>query len=174
MQVKPDEFLGLTAEGWTAAGTWLVAAATAVLAAVTVTLVVLGKEQLRLIRKESLQQRTIAVCERWDTDPVLDQCLRRLSVAWDNKSIFRRPKRYRIDVVTILNFLETICTGIEVGVYDEDLVREFHEETIGDQIEDYINNGLLKKMGLQPTGYDSLIRVHKKWKKYKRPKHATA
>ena len=163
MVAKSDVFLGLTAEWWTAVGTMLVALFTFVLAAVTVVLVVLGRQQLISIRDESKQQRTIAICEKWDTDPVIDQCLRRLAEGWKTNDIFNNPRTFRIDAVSILNFLETLCTGIELGIYDEKLVKEFHKDTISDQIVDYIQNGLIEKMDLEIESYESLQRIHQKW-----------
>jgi hypothetical protein len=151
-----SEFLCLTAEGWTAVGTML-------LAAISGALVFFGKKQIDEIRKESKLQRTLTICEKWDTDPVIDQCLRRLSAGDRTKDIEKNPIDYRIDTVTILNFLETICTGVKIGIYDKNLVHEFHADTIRDQIEDYIESGMLKKMGLSTVGYENLVEIDKKW-----------
>jgi hypothetical protein len=153
--IRPSEtenvFIGLKAEGWTAIGTML-------LAAVTLLLVLLGRRQLILIREQSKLQYTLAVCERWDTDPVIDQCLRRLSEGWESKNILTNPRSYRMDAVTILNFLQSICTGVEAGIYDKELVRQFHKDTISDQIKDYLQNGLIEKMGTDVRDYDRLAR----------------
>ena len=147
---------GLSAEGWTAIGTIL-------LTAVTLLLVVLGRRQLILIRDQSKLQCTLAVCEKWDTDPVIDQCLRRLSEGWETKNIFSNPRIYRMDAVTMLNFLQSICTGVEAGVYDKELVKQFLKVTISDQIKDYLENGLIEKMGIAAEGYAIMMRIHKGW-----------
>lgn len=165
MSANPHEFWGLTAGAWTAVATFALTAATLALVAVTVILVVLGRRQLLLIREETKLQCTLTVCEKWDTDPVIDQCLHRLAEGWSKKEIFKKPQRYRVDAVTILNFLQSICTGIEAGVYDEPLVRKFHENNINELTDDYFEKGLIEKMGSKRHEYRILLRMHKKWKK---------
>jgi hypothetical protein len=149
----PEE---LSAEGWIAIGTMLLAIATAAL-------VIVGLTQLIAFRQQALRQYTLAVCERWDTDPVIDQCLRRLSDGWRTNDIRFNPRRYRIDAVTILNFLKSICRGIESGVYDRTLAKEFMADTIEDQIEDYLNGDLLEKMGVDVAEYVLLREIHQRW-----------
>jgi len=79
------------------------------LAAVTGILIIIGRSQINSVRREAKLQRTLDICERWDTDPVIDQCLRRLSQADRSGDIQKNPQVYRIDAITILNFLESIC-----------------------------------------------------------------
>jgi hypothetical protein len=156
MGAAAAEFLGLTANGWTAVGTMA-------LAVVTALLVLVGRNQLVLLREENKRSRTLAVCERYDTDPVLDNALRNLWKGWRSRDIHHNPRRYNIDLATLLNFLESICTGIEAGIYDGEIVKRYFQETFRIHIEDYVTSGLAGRMGLERSAYVKIVDSSALW-----------
>jgi hypothetical protein len=121
--IAHSTFLGLTAEGHVAL--W-----TAVLAVATSALVIMGLRQLRSIRDEANRERTLRVCERYDTDPILDRALRRLAIGWRTGDIQRDPEKYRPFVTTVLNYLDTLAIGIAQGLYIEELARDHLAEIV--------------------------------------------
>ncbi|MDT3686193.1 MAG: hypothetical protein RO009_14250 [Pseudorhodoplanes sp.] len=157
MRLPPDEFLGLTANGWIAVGTVALALATFLLVAV-------AWYQLVAIRDENKRSRTLAVCERYDTDPVLDICLRNLSQGWRTRDIHYNPRKYRIDAATLLNYIESVFNGVDEGVYDEYLVFSFFEETTNLHITDYLTSDLREKMDIGPDEFSHIIKMCEKWK----------
>jgi hypothetical protein len=104
-----EAFLGLTSEGWIAVGTIGLFAATTVLASVTVFLVLAAREEIREVREEARKSRTLEIVGRYDHDPVLDRALRRMGRARDLKRLTTNPNDYRLDIVAVLNYLETMA-----------------------------------------------------------------
>jgi hypothetical protein len=150
------EFLGLTANGWTAVGTMA-------LAVVTFLLVVVGRYQLVQLRDENKRSRTLAVCERYDTDPVIDAALRNLWRGWRSREIHHNPRQFSIDLATLLNFLESICSGIDAGIYDRAVVKNYFRYTFRIHIEDYVTSGIVKRMCIEDAAYSRMVELSSLW-----------
>src|SRR5438045_17812 len=107
--ITDPAFLGLTAAAWVAVGTLALAGA-------TLALVIAGLLQISSIRDEARRTRTLAICDRYDFDPILDRSLRNLKRAKANGSFQANPKDFRLDVSTVLNYLDGVAIGIEQGL----------------------------------------------------------
>lgn len=149
--IEGNEFLGLGAHGWTAVGTLI-------LAAVTILVVVVGLQQISVAREDARNNRTLTVVDRYDFDPILDACLKGLRAAREAKSA-----PVRGDVITVLNYLESIAIGIEQGVYDEKLAKEHMEYIVVKTYERYLGPGAAKIADLNPVNYIPLTRLYTKW-----------
>lgn len=158
-----EQFWGLTANGWTAVGTMILAVATIVLAGVTLALVIVGRNQLNSIRDEAKKSRTLAVCERYDTDPVLDAALRNLWKGWRSREIHHNPRAFSIDLAALLNFLESICSGIDADIYDDGIVKRYFQDTFRIHVEDYVTRGLADRMGIEPSSYSRMVALSSLW-----------
>ncbi|HEY0464322.1 MAG TPA: hypothetical protein VGC79_08945, partial [Polyangiaceae bacterium] len=121
--------LQLDAEAWTAIGTIALAFATLVLVAV-------GYRQLISIRAEAKKERTLAICHRYDIDPVLDVSLRSLWILQTSANKTAKDlKKHRPDIVTVLNYLDSIAVGIEQELYIEELARDHIESIVKTHVE---------------------------------------
>jgi len=149
-------FWGLTAEGWTAVGTLVLAVATAVLVGV-------GVFQITSIRREASRARTLEACEKYDTDPVLDFYLRRLSTCRRDQSFFKDPDAFRTDVATVLNYLDSIACGIEQGLYIETLARDHIENVVKGHFNQYLGQEAPKIDGIDPANYHRLKALYEEW-----------
>lgn len=141
----------------------LTAFGTLILAAATAALVLAAFYQIRSFREEAKKTRTLAACEKYDTDPVLDNCLRKLRAAWDDGSILQNSSAFRIDVVTVLNHLDGIAIGIEQGLYIEELVRDHHEKIFNDHFDQYLASDAPRIDGLDRNAYLTLRALCEKW-----------
>lgn len=130
----PDVFWGLSAAGWTAVG----AIGTLFLALITAILVAVGVSQIRVGRDEARLSRTLAACDRYDTDPVLDASLHRLAEARDSDILMQEPAKFRTDITTLLNYLSSLAVGIEQDLYDGDVIRDHMEPVIKWHVAQYL------------------------------------
>ncbi|HKS87724.1 MAG TPA: DUF4760 domain-containing protein [Pseudolabrys sp.] len=146
-----EEFLGIGPEGWTAIGTMS-------LAALTIFIAIFGYYQLTSARDESRHNRTLEAVERYEFDPILDSCLRRLAMARRNNYF---PQR--IDMVTVLNYLESLAIGIEQGVYEEQLAKEHMRYILVKTYERYLGHDAPPVGEIDPSNYIPLGRLYRKW-----------
>ena len=101
-------YLGHCADVWTATGTIGLFAA-------TIVLVIVGYIQVRQILYDSKINRSLVACERYTFDPLLDSCLRKMSLSGPGTAS-------RSDAVTVLNYLDQLATGVYQAIYDEEFV----------------------------------------------------
>jgi hypothetical protein len=119
--------------------------------------------QIGAARDEAKLNRTLAACDRYDLDPVLDARSRRLAEVRDAGDLQGKVKAYRLDIFSILNYLESIAIGIEQGLYDENLVREYMEPIFVGCVEEYISSGVLQALDYAPTDFAKSAALCKKW-----------
>jgi hypothetical protein len=96
--VHPPEteyLFGLSAHGWIAFWTFALTIVTGVLAWV-------AWHQIGAARDEAKLNRTLAACDRYDLDPILDAASRRLHAARESGDLAKNPKSYRLELWTIL------------------------------------------------------------------------
>ena len=149
--------LGLSAAQWTALGTM-------VLAGLTLFIVIAGWIQLRAMRHEADKERTIAMCDRYDFDPVLDPCLRRLSVATGHGGDYKtNADKYKSDVVTVLNYLDSMAVGIKQGIYIESLAHDHSHVILRGHVKELLGLGAPNIVGIDSANYAELIELNKKW-----------
>jgi hypothetical protein len=105
-------FVWLSAEAWLALGTWI-------LAGITFGLVVGALHHVGAIREENKKLSTLQICNCYDTNPVIAGAVDILWQARLSEDLERNPKRYRPQLVILLNYLDGIAIGIEQGLYIE-------------------------------------------------------
>jgi hypothetical protein len=117
------------------------------------------------------QNRTLIACEKYDVDPVLDAICRKLSAAKDSGDLDSNPQTYRVDIYTVLNYLESVAIGARRGLYCRKVVRDHMEPIMVGYVEEYINTGLVSRAaavgrgGKVVTGadYQHMIALVRKW-----------
>jgi hypothetical protein len=119
--------------------------------------------QIGAARDEAKLNRTLAACDRYDLDPVLDACSRRLAEVRNSGDLQNNVKAYRLDIFSVLNYLESIAIGIEQGLYDKKLVREYMEPIFVGCIEEYVTSGVLKPIGFEPVDFSKSVAICKEW-----------
>ncbi|MBX9758814.1 MAG: DUF4760 domain-containing protein [Beijerinckiaceae bacterium] len=150
-------FLGLTPEGWTALGTMI-------LAVVTAFLVAIGTYQISAIKSEQLKSRTLIEASKYDTDPVLNECIGHLHRAKLDGLLLKDPMNYRPQIIAILNYLDGVAIGIEQGLYIESLAKDHLKEIVEKHVSEYLENQtLLKQIGTNPANFHRLIGMSKRW-----------
>lgn len=134
---------------------WEAIAATGVL--------VVGFWQAISIRREARQERTLAVCNRYDSDANLGQCLKTLRAARDSGDFLKDARKYRYETVTVLNYLDAIAIGIAQGLYIESLARDHLEAIVDDHCQHYLSERTVKTLDIQLNDFRHLQELRKKW-----------
>ena len=132
----------LTAEGWTAIGTLL-------LAAVTAALVAVGIYQILAVRAENKKAQTLAACSNWEQNPNIYDAQQKLWAASESGELERDPKKFRPQLNVVLNFLDAIAIGIEQGLYIENLAWDHLDAMVRRVVKRYIDSGIIEKVGLE-------------------------
>jgi hypothetical protein len=161
-QARADTFWGLGSTAWTAIG----AISNAVYCLLTAGLLVFAIYQVLTIKRDAKINRTLAVCERYDIDPVLDQIVRRLDQARDDDTLRNEPKKYSVDLDSLFNYFESIAIGVNRGHYDRDIVRDQFEVIMTDHIEQM--SGIRKWSETGGTDdiehFDKMMNLYRHWK----------
>jgi hypothetical protein len=146
------------ADFWAAVGAGLSAIATAAL-------VVVGAWQISSARNERKGWETLKACERYDSDLVLDNCSRILKMARDSGDLAANPRKYTLDVIALLNYLEGIAAGIEQDLYVESIAKDHMQSVVNGLLERYVYSPLGAGLGISEEDYSSLVSLDRKWQR---------
>jgi hypothetical protein len=146
----PDWFY--TLEFWTG---WLAAATTLV--------VVVAAWQIMALRRQAKGWQTLAACEKYDLDPVLDRCARKLAKA-GTKKIRKNPERYKVEMITVLNYLDGVAIGIEQNLYVESIAWDHLEPMLIDHVTTHLTGPKAAVFGFDQQEYARLIKLSNKWR----------
>lgn len=165
------------ATGWeavTAYATAIMAIFTVVMAAATMYLAWIAREQLPILAKQAKSEferraieatrrkeaETLQACTRFDIDPILYHACRRL---WDSADCGRNykenPKISIHDVIVVANYLDGIAIGAEQGFYDPVIVRDH----LGPHISKFIEIILPNVFG-NTNDYEAMARLCASWR----------
>ena len=95
--------------------------------------------QIGALRREQKNWETLKACERYESDQVLTQCLMALREARLDSKLTAEPRRYSLEMSTILNYLEGIAIGVEQGFYDKNIVRDHLEIIMRGHVRNSLN-----------------------------------
>jgi hypothetical protein len=145
-------------------------------AAATVVLVCTGTWQIFAIifaiRKENKKQRTLAVCARYEANAVcaryeanivVGRCVRELRQAED-ADFKKDPRKFKHEVIIVLNYLDQVATGIDQKVYDGDMIRDHMAPIFAHYRKMYLSNELMSTLGKDIDDYKCLCRMTDQWK----------
>ncbi|MEY2542062.1 MAG: hypothetical protein QOI22_1664 [Verrucomicrobiota bacterium] len=158
-----NTFWGLDSTAWTAIG----ALSNAAYCALTAGLLVFAVYQVLSTKEDAKITRTLAACERYDIDPVLDRITRRLSIAYNNGSLHANAARCAVDLNSLFNYFESIAIGVARGHYDAEIVRDQFETIMNSHIESMngIGNWSSGTPGLNDMDhFDKMMALNAKWK----------
>jgi len=160
---KPDTFLGVGNTTWTAIG----ALANVIYCCLTAGLLFFAVYQVTSARADAKINRTLAACDRYDTDPILDGVARRLADALDNGDLAKNPKQYKVDIFSIFNYFESIAIGVSRGQYDKEIVHDQLAPIIISYVDDLIVSGLsswAKVLAGEDEYFDHVMKLYREWK----------
>jgi hypothetical protein len=163
---KAGMFLGLDNTAWTAFG----AIAGWIYCGLTGGLLLFAVRQIRSAKTDAKITRTLAACDRYDTDPVLDRVINRLADALDDGSIAKTPKAFSVDMSGLFNYFESIAIGVSRGLYDKDIVSDQLKPIIIDHVDDLILSGLTGWKN-PSEDFDHLMKLYREWKTSEGPLH---
>lgn len=129
----------------------------------TVGIAAVGWIQITAARRQARGWRTLDACEKYDTDPVLDLCSQNLAAGKDSGDFDKAPRSYRLNVYTLLNYLEGLSIGIDQNLYVEDIVRDHLEGVVRKLVGDYLDEETAKKIGFDPRDYERLAALDRRW-----------
>ena len=113
--------------------------------------------QIGAARAEAKKTRTLEVVSKYDHDPVLDQALRRLAQARDEGVLLTKTRDYRLDILAVMNYLETIAIGVKQEMFIADMVRDFMEHIARFHVDEMRSGGFFEKIGVNPNGFEHII-----------------
>jgi len=90
-------------------------------------------------------------------------CIQKIRNAQESGALKRNPKKFRRQMVTILNFLDAIAIGIEQELYVEDLAYDHLEAIVKSFVRDLIDSGLIVKAGYPIEHWRRLIALRDRW-----------
>jgi len=158
-----SKFAGLDNTAWTA----ISAIANSMLAFLTLGLLVFAVYQVLTVKRDAKTNRTLAACERYDIDPVLDQITRRLENARDDGSLRQDPTKYAVDLDSLFNYFESIAIGVARGHYDPEIVRDQFEVILSDHIEHMAGIKKWSQTGGEDDiqHFDKMMALYTRWKR---------
>lgn len=151
-----EEFFGLSAGAWTAIGTMAIAVITGLL-------VLGGLYQVSAIRHENKKAATLEQCFAYEANPVLSEAATTLRTAKDSGDLEKDPKKYRNQLVVLLNYLDGIAIGIAQGIFIEDLAWDHMNAIVARHLNTYVDSGLLQKADVMREDYVCLLELRDRW-----------
>jgi hypothetical protein len=158
---------GLTVGHWhavTGIGTVALTLATAALAIVAGYQISAARAEAEAARVEAKRTMTLEVVSRYDHDPVLDRALRRLARARDSKMLLTDTMRYRMDIVAVMNYFESIAIGLHQEIFIAEMVRDYMEPIFRSHIEEIEREKLFEKIGADPKDFEHICALNNSWK----------
>jgi hypothetical protein len=118
--------------------------------------------QLGALRSDQKGWETLRACEKYETDPVLDRALCSIRDARIIGDLIANPKAHSLEVATVLNYFESLATGVGQGFYVESIIRDHLESVIRDHVAEFLSPPMIAAMNFQGL-YDKLLELLKSW-----------
>lgn len=129
----------------------------------TLGLLAVGYRQIRGIRDEALRERTLEACNQYDTNAIIHSTRRRLRVAQENGAMVAAPRKYRFDVITLMNYFDSIAIGIEQGLYLRELAQDHLEHILLKHVGEYLTEDMAKKLDIDLNDYRHVLKLKTRW-----------
>jgi hypothetical protein len=125
--------------------------------------------QISALRTQQQGWETLKACERYDSDAVLNEALKKLRDARDSGELEKNPRPFRLEITTIMNYLEGVATGIEQGFYDARIVRDHLEPIMRFHAGEVLNPIMLRRLEVHADDFDRVKRLPDSWDAARRP-----
>jgi hypothetical protein len=171
-----------SADTWLAVWTFILIFATLAIAGATLYLAHTVQGQIRSSREENAFQiesaqtenratQTLEACGRYDTDPVIYACQKKLvrikgGKKRDDAALKANSLLIRQEALIVLNFLDAIAIGVQQKLYIEDLARAHLINIVRKHVAEFIDSGFLEAIDCPRSSYDTLIALDNKWQSH--------
>jgi hypothetical protein len=125
--------------------------------------------QIWSVREENRKTLTLQACGQYDTNEIIFRCHKALidakgSKAQDDAALLEKAVSLRIEILTVLNFLDAIAIGINQKIYAEKLARAHIKPIMRKHVAELIDSGVLEILDCPREGFAALIAIDNKWK----------
>lgn len=118
--------------------------------------------QFRSVRDEAAKNRTLEICNRYENDPILDGVVRRLRA--HEHGVISPEYEYRIDVIVLLNYLDSISIGINKNLYVGEIVKKRMCCALKGHVDEYLmNDELVRQLDINVSDFSNLLSVYHEW-----------
>jgi hypothetical protein len=125
-----------------------------------------ANDQTTEARHEAKIERTLAACSRYESDVVIERCVRTLRGVYDAGTYPQQAVGLKHELVMVLNYLDSIAIGFEQQLYLEDMAKDHIAPIVRMYYEQYMQDRAnLKAVGIDPNNYSSLYQIAEKWGK---------
>ena len=133
----------------------------------TVGLAFVGWYQIGHLRREAKKWRTIEACEVYDRDPILHASLKEMrKYRLQKRSGIIPTDDIKVEVISVLNYLDGIAIGVIEGLYLEKIVKDHLGSIMASHVEDHLSSPDAKSFfEVQEKNFEHLVSLNKKWKK---------
>ena len=136
----------------------------AVAAIGTVATALVAWYQIGALKRQQQGWETLKACDRYDTDPVIDAALNKLRDHRNSGTLASNPMAVRLEITTVLNYLDGVATGIAQGLYDERIARDHLEPIMRDHVREFLSLEMTGKMEFELASYERLLQLLDSWK----------
>lgn len=145
-----------SADSWTAI--W-----TALLFFATVGLAIIAWVQIAAARRENRLTQTLIACGLYDTNQVIFSACQTIMKAKDAGTLERDAYSLRLEILTVLNFLDAIAIGVSQGMYVKELVKEHMSGIMARHVRELINSPVGAASGCNAEYYPRLLALNAEW-----------
>lgn len=114
-------------------------------------------------RNENKRERTLNACNRYESDVVVEGCVRRLRTAMDSDELKGKERSFRQDAIVLLNYLDTLAIGVQQGLYDENLAFDHTNAIVQKWYDLLLNYETAKTFGIDLKDYNRLCGMAQRW-----------
>lgn len=132
----------------------------------TVSTAWIAQQQIHQANRQQKGSKSLEAAERYETDAILDAALRRIRETQLKPRRLRNRTQLRIDIVTILNYLDGIAIGVKQGFYDEKIVRGHLDAIVKDHYTEFLSpeaSDYAREIGYGLEWWPELVKLEKKW-----------
>jgi hypothetical protein len=87
-----------------------------------------------------------------------------LGRARDMGVLLTKTHDYRLDIVAVMNYLETIAIGVKQEMFIAEMVRDFMEHIAVFHVDEMREGAIFEKIGVKPSGFEHIIELTNEWK----------
>jgi len=160
---------GVPADSITAVGTAVMAVATIALGVFALRQLSALIDQLKLAREADaradsrlIESNTLRACERYYSDPVINEATRRIWAASNNGTDYTKAAIDSHDLIITLNYLDGIAVGIKQHVYSAPIVKD-HMQSTFIKIIDVIRPAVVPRIIPDWIGYEAITELRSSW-----------
>ena len=119
--------------------------------------------QISFLNSTAKKERTLTICNQYDTNPIIHEIALRLRSAHESGEFNKAPHSFRIDVVTLLNYLDSITIGIVQNLYIDAMAFDHTGAIVKRHVEEYLTPECSKAIGISLDNYVELRKMHDRW-----------